>query len=133
MTDSVQQVWVIPPDIADMAPLPALLQNGHLSLYCRRKKEFEPIEWAYSSHYLNFEECRIAMMAARTQALDETREHARMLASSIEHIRSLPVAAFPDVLREVPEAQQQEVQAEEEAEAEKVKPMLKRPSRKSNA
>lgn len=92
-------------------------------------------EWVHLATFDTFEQCRAAMIEARTEALHETREHARKLAASIEHVRTIPAASFPDVVREVPEAQQQQQEAEgqEKAQAQKVAPkaLLKRPSRKT--
>jgi tRNA-specific 2-thiouridylase len=63
----------------------------------------------------------------------DTREVARDIAATIEHVKTIPATPFPsDVTREVPEAQQQEAQGQEEASAEEVKPAkteLKRPRR----
>jgi hypothetical protein len=139
MSDSAIPVWAIPPDPEDMAPLPALLRidhkGEHFALYCRHGKEFGLFEWVHLATFDTFEQCRAAMIEARTEALRETREHARKLAASIEHVRTIPAAPFPDVSREVPEAQQQQQEAEgqEKAPAKEVapKPLLKRPSRKT--
>jgi hypothetical protein len=138
MTDSVQHVWVIPSDPQDMAPLPAL-QDGELGLlavYDRKEKAFDAFELAFgASVHATFDGCRMAMINARTAALNEAREHARHVAATIEHIRNLPVAAFPShALHDL--QQQQEEAVQEEAQAEEVKPAkaeLKRPSRRGNA
>lgn len=140
MSDSAQQAWVIPLDPEDMAPLPALLISRRplkVALYDRRQKCFD-VDFCpvfLDPVFGTFEACRAAMIEARTQALHETREHARKLAASIEHVRTIPTAPFPDVSREVPEAQQQQQEAErqEKAPAKEIapKPLLKRPSRKT--
>ena len=75
----------------------------------------------------------MAMINARTAALNEAREHARHVAVTIEHIRNLPVAAFPSHALHDLQQQQQEEAVQEEAKAEEVKPAkteLKRPSRR---
>lgn len=165
MSDSIEQAWVIPSNLDDMEPLPALFKNKtDIAFYDRKRKCFndydrlpfvtEALELCFDDEspvpmrgmvaycsaldvlaYSTFEECRAAMIEARTAALKEAREHSRLLAASIEHIRTIPTAPFPDVIREVPEAQQQEeAQEQKEAEAEQVKPAkptLKRPVRKN--
>ena len=124
MTDSTQRVWVIPEDPQDLAPLPALLINGiNARLFDRRKKMFgDLIEFYLPSCYSTWEECRTAMIEGRIEAYNDTRAHAGVLARSIEHIRIIPAADFPDVLPEIPEAQHQEPQEEKAQEQEKVKP-----------
>jgi aminoglycoside phosphotransferase (APT) family kinase protein len=123
-----------------MAPLPVLVRGfNDIAFYYRKKKCFGEIICNFIDPnvvvYSTFEQCRAAMVEARTEALHETREHARKLAASIEHVRTIPTAPFPDVSREVPEAQQQQQEAErqEKAPAKEVapKPLLKRPSRKT--
>lgn len=133
MSKSIQQVWAIPLDPEDMAPLPALLRDFiDVAFYDRKKKCFgDFVELFPDPVFGTFEQCRAAIIEARTQALYETREHARKLAASIEHIRTIPTAQFPDVVREVPEAQQQKAEGQEKAQASEVKPALKRPSRKT--
>jgi hypothetical protein len=138
MSDSAQQAWVIPLDPEDMAPLPVLVRGfNDIAFYYRKKKCFGEIICNFIDPnvvvYSTFEQCRAAMIKARTQALHETREHARKLSASIEHIKFIPIAQFPNVSREVPEAQQQKAEGQQEAKAEEVKPktLLKRPLRKS--
>jgi hypothetical protein len=163
MSDSVERFWVIPSDLDDMEPLPALFKNKtDIAFYNRKRKCFndydrlpfvtEALERCFDDEspvpmrgmvaycsaldvlaYSTFEECRAAMIEARTQALKEARRHSHELAISIEHIRTIPPALFPNVIREVPEAQQQEAQEQKEAQAKEVKakPALRRPSRKS--
>ena len=139
MTDSHQQVWVIPEDPNDMAPLPALQNGAKFSFWDRRRKQFGPWEDGvchelFQPVHATFEECRVAMIAARTEELSQFRQHSRKLAASIEHIRTIPTAAFPNVSTEVREQEgQQEVEEQEKAQAKKVKaePTLKqRPSRR---
>lgn len=142
MTDSVQQVWVIPENPADMAPLPALQRGDKFSFWDRHKKQFGPWEDGvffdlFQPSYATFEECRAAMIAARTSELEQFRRHSRNLAASIEHVRTIPAADFPNVSREVPEAQQQEAEGQEKAQQQEaevrpaVKPTLRqRPSRR---
>lgn len=138
MSDSVKQVWAIPLDPGDMAPLPVLVdEQNECWDYDRKKRKFEHAGKFYlncGDCYPTFEECRAAMIEARTAALKEAREHSRLLAASIEHIRTIPSAPFPDVIREVREASQEEAQGQKEAQAEQVKPakpVLNRPTRKS--
>ncbi len=146
MSDSIKHVWITPGDPNDMAPLPAIQYGDDLFRdYDRRTGAFS--ESTYTHPFIatfdTFEECRAAMIELRTQWLKESRENSRQLAASIEHIRSLPHAKFPDVIREVREAPQEEAQGQEEAKAEETvtpqpeaepakgeaKPALKRPSR----
>lgn len=120
--NEANRVWVIPNDPNDMAPLPALLRDGpELAFYDRKQKCFGnfvgPMNLAFGSAYGNFEDCRAAMIEARIEALKGSREHCNYLANSIEHIRTIPAAPFPDVQREVREAQQQE-QAQAEGQKE---------------
>jgi hypothetical protein len=133
MTDSTQQVWVIPGDPNDLAPLPALQLGERLFAdYNRREKTFGDFyEHLFLKAYSTFDECRAAMIEARTVAYDEARAHAGVLARSIEHIRTIPTATFPNVIREVSEAQQQEPEEEKTEGQKEVKPALRRPSRKS--
>jgi hypothetical protein len=147
MSDSVERFWAIPLDPNDMEPLPVFIdEQSECWDYNRNTRKFEFAGEFYLNFgdcYPTFEECRAAMIEGRTQALDESREHSRYLAASIEHIRSLPHAQFPDVIREVREAPQEEAEGQEEAKAEETvapqpevepakgeaRPALKRPSR----
>jgi hypothetical protein len=144
---SDKQLWMIPFHREDMEPSPVLLdERNEFWDFDRKSKTFvkDPVEDLFRpTCYDTFEECRAAMIEGRTQALDESREHSRYLAASIEHIRSLPHAQFPDVIREVREAPQEEAEGQEEAKAEETvapqpevepakgeaRPALKRPSR----
>lgn len=137
MSDLIQQVWVVPLNLEDMAPLPALLRNSaDVALYDRKKKCFSDFyKPFYDPAYDTFEQCRAAMIEARTEALHEMRKFSRRLAASIEHIKTIPTAPFPDntdVIREVSKAQQQESKEQEEAKAKEVRPALKRPSRRND-
>lgn len=133
MTDSAQQVWVIPGDPNDLAPLPALQLGERLFAdYNRREKTFGDFyEHLFLKAYSTFDECRAAMIEARTVAYDEARAHAGVLARSIEHIRNIPTQEFPHVVSEVREAEQQEPEEEKTEGQKEVKPALRRPSRKS--
>ena len=133
-----QQVWIIPGDPNDMAPLPALQYNEtSFSDYNRRKQVFgDRYEHSFMPTYETFEECRAAMIDLRTGTLEEANQYCRQLAASIEHIKTIPTATFPHVSREVREQgqQQEEAKAQEKAEAEEVKPALelkKKPTRGS--
>lgn len=146
-----QQGWIIPLDPEDMAPLPALLlADGRFSLYDRKRKCFDDPTALFpgSSGFLfeSFESCRQAMIEVRAQALQESQQHCRKLALSIEHIRTIPTATFPNVQREVRAQGQQEQQEGQGQKKEQgqgqerqpevtqaPKPELKRPTRKSNA
>lgn len=156
MTDTLEQVWVIPNDPNDLAPLPAMVDGkSRFAYYNRKQKRFGDLVLSLDIAYETFEHCRAAMIKARTAAYDEARAHAGVLARSIEHIRNIPTQEFPDVVSKVPEAEQQKPE-EEKAEGQKevielangstialvasedpsplksaVKPALKRPSRKS--
>jgi hypothetical protein len=125
MTDTadIQPGWVIPGDLSDMAPLPALLDRltCETALYSRRGRIFGEFGRPAGRVYPAFEDCRAAMMQARAEALREAREQARTLAAQIEHIRTIPSASFPDVIREVPEARSEEV-GQKEAGQEKAEP-----------
>lgn len=134
MTGSVKQVWVIPSDPNDLSPLPALVDgDSRFSYYNRRERQFDAGVLSLDLAYATYDCCREAMIQARTKALEEARQHTHLLAATIEHLRFIPATPFPsDVTREVPEAQQQEAQGQEEASAEEVKPAkvdLKRPRR----
>jgi hypothetical protein len=145
-----QQVWIIPSDPSDMAPLPALLrpQPGDLDLiavYDRKRKEFSRFVPNSSARHLfaevkprkavldfrTFEECRAAMLAERSGLLEELNATCRELAASIEHTRTIPTATFPNVQREVRQEQQGQEKAQPEEKApnasEKVKPALTQP------
>lgn len=138
-----KQAWVIPTDPMDLAPLPALLRGEEIAIFCRKQKTFGafsgPSLTLLCSVYTDFESCRLAMIEGRTQILRDTHDHAKYLAATIEHIRTIPTASFPNVEREVrkQEGQQEEGQGQQEAQAEEVKPAakpeLKRPLRKNNA
>ena len=147
----IKQVWAI--DFLDLEPLPALLRKGvdgqrEVALYNRRDKCFGRFETSilYMPQVFDtFDECRIETIAQQMQALRDAREHAHQLASRIEHVKSLPIATFPDA-PQIQEQQQAEerlerVQGEaaqgEEAQSEEVKPaapapqQIKRPTRKN--
>jgi hypothetical protein len=131
-----QQVWVAPGDPSDMAPLPAIKHGDTLfSDYNRREQAFGGMyEHLSMQTYDTFEECRTAMIAERSAMLEDLNKHCRHIAQSIEHIRTIPPAPFPNVGREVREQgqQQEEAKAQEEAKTEEVKPapgLRKRPSR----
>jgi len=111
-----QQVWIIPSNPADMAPLPALkLDETHFSDYNRRKELFsEPYEHLFLPTYDTYEECRMAIISLRTKTLEEANQYCRQLAASIEHIRTVPIATFPNVKREVREQGQQQEKAQAE-------------------
>ena len=147
----IKQVWAI--DFLDLEPLPALLRKGvdgqrEVALYNRRDKcfgRFESCVLYMPQVFDTFDECRIETIAQQMQALRDAREHAHQLASRIEHVKSLPIATFPDA-PQIQEQQQAEerlerVQGEaaqgEEAQSEEVKPaapapqQIKRPTRKN--
>lgn len=139
MNKAPQPVWVVPYDPSDMAPLPAIMEEGsRFAVYDRHKKDFGPMEVGLYTPYDSFEACRAAMIAERSQALRGMHDESRQLAASIEHIRTIPSATFPNVQREVRaqgQQEQQEAQGQEkiEGQQEKVIPAkteLKRPSRK---
>lgn len=132
-----QEVWIIPGDPSDMAPLPAIFRLGQIALYDRKQQVFGKFS-GYSAgvaRYATFEECRAAMLAERSELLEELNATCRELAASIEHTRTIPTATFPNVQREVREEQQgqEKAQAEKVPDAgEKVKPALTQPpSRKT--
>jgi hypothetical protein len=141
MSDSIeaidQEVWIIPGDPSNMAPLPAIFRLGQIALYDRKRQVFGKFS-GYSAgvaRYATFEECRAAILAERSELLEELNATCRELAASIEHTRTIPTATFPDVQREVREEQQgqEKAQAEKVPDAgEKVKPALTQPpSRKT--
>ncbi len=132
-----QEVWIIPGDPSDLAPLPAIFRLGQIALYDRKQQVFGKFS-GYSAgvaRYATFEECRAAMLAERSGLLEELNATCRELAASIEHTRTIPTATFPNVQREVREEQQgqEKAQAEKVPDAgEKVKPALTQPpSRKT--
>lgn len=141
MSDSIEQVWIIPADPLDMAPLPALKHDDtHFSDYNRHKQLFgEPYEHMFMATYGTFEECRRAMLDMRTGTLDEANQYCRQVAASIEHIQTIPTATFPNVQREVRQEQQERQRQEKAQPQEKapnagkeVKPALTQPpSRKA--
>lgn len=115
MNKAPQPVWVIPCDPSDMAPLPAIMEEGsRFAVYDRHKKEFGSMETQPYAPYDSFEACRAAMIAERSQALRAMQDESRQLAASIEHIRTIPNATFPNVQREVREQGQQEQQEAQE-------------------
>lgn len=138
-----QQVWIIPGDPSDMAPLPALKKGEALAFYERRTQTFSDFvrdPFAAISTYSDFESCRAAMIAERSAMLEDLNKTCRQLAASIEHIKTIPTATFPNVSREVREQDQgqgqEEAQKQEEAEGQQqqkeVKPapeLKRRPSR----
>ena len=137
-----QQVWIIPGDPNDMAPLPALRHGNTLfSVYNRRQQAFGNVyEHSSMQTYDTFELCRAAMIVERSAMLEDLNKHCRHIAQSIEHIRTIPPAPFPNVSREVREQGQQQEKAkgpEEKAqgrqeEVKQAKPELKqRPPRRN--
>lgn len=140
MTTTEQQVWIIPGNPSDMAPLPALLKDGdQIAFYDRREQAFGSFvkdPFAAIDFYSDFESCRAAMIAERSAMLEDLNRTCRDLAASIEHIKSIPTATFPNVGREVREQDQgqEEAQKQEEAEGQRqeVRPapeLKKKPSR----
>jgi hypothetical protein len=137
-----QQVWVMPPEPDDIAPLPALLHEREdglhlLAFYDRRKKAFDtPIENPAWDHHATFEDCRAQMLIVKKGLLEQLHARTRETAQIIEHLRTIPTADFPDVIREVREAEQEQEEKaqgrqEEKAQAEQVKTDPKRPSRRN--
>lgn len=133
----IKQVWVIdhPEGMASsLEPLPALLRKEGLgrrevALYNRRDKcfgRFESYVLDVPQTFDTFDECRIEIIAQQMQALRDTREHAHQLALGIEHIKSLPIATFPDA----PQIQEQQ-QTEEVKPAAPAPQQIKRPTRKN--
>lgn len=98
----IKQVWAT--IFPDLEPLPALLRSGvdgqrEVALYNRRDKcfgRFESYILDVPQTFDTFDECRIEIIAQHMQALRDTRERAHQLASGIEHVKSLPIATFPD-------------------------------------
>jgi hypothetical protein len=145
MSDSVEQVWIIPGDPSDMAPLPVLRRgDGAFAAYDRKTQTFGQFSYNWQVprddkgsvlYWSTFEECRAAMLAERSGLLEELNATCRELAASIEHTRTIPSQSFPNVQREVREEQQgqEKAQAEKVPDAgEKVKPALTQPpSRKT--
>lgn len=133
----IKQAWVIshPEGMASsLEPLPALWRtvrgHGELALYNRRGKCFERFEGCaldMPQVFDTFDECRIEIIAQQMQALRDAREHAYQLASRIEHVKSLPIATFPDA----PQIQEQQ-QAEEVKPAAPAPQQIKRPTRKAD-
>ena len=54
------------------------------------------------------------MISLRTKTLEEANQYCRQLAASIEHIRTVPIATFPNVKREVREQGQQQAKTQAE-------------------
>jgi aminoglycoside phosphotransferase (APT) family kinase protein len=150
MNETVEQVWIIPGDPSDMAPLPVLRRNdGFFAAYDRKTQtfgQFAGMNWQVPRddkgnvfYWPTFEECRAAMLAERSGLLEELNAQCRRLAASIEHTRTIPTATFPNVQREVREEQEQQGQEKAQAEkvpdaGEKVKPALTQPpSRKTGS
>ena len=134
MSDSTevidQEVWIIPGDPSNMEPLPAIFRLGQIALYDRKQQVLGRFS-KYScgiALYATFEECRAAMLAERSELLEELNATCRELAASIEHTRTIPTATFPEE-----QQGQEKAQAEKVPDAgEKVKPALTQPpSRKT--
>lgn len=144
MTEDIKQVWWEAQSLGDLAPLPALVRGRSIALFDRKAKHFGPwVPYLGSPGFLcheSFAECRNAMVKHRSLCLDTLREKARLTASEIEHIRSLPIAEFPDAPQvqaqpepEAAEGEGEEGGVQEEVKQEEVKPEpTKRPSRRSN-
>lgn len=141
-----QKGWVIPDDPSDLAPLPALLKGGaDIAVYDRRGKGFGSFSCITSSPFAfsffeSWEQCRQAMVEARSALLKNCHSRAKRLSAELEHISTIPTADFPDgkaieeegVQRE--EGQQQEEGVEGEAQQKEVTPAkteYKRPSRRN--
>lgn len=136
MNKAPQPVWVVSYDSSDMAPLPAIMEEGsRFAVYDRHKKDFGPMEIQLYTPYDSFEACRAAMIAERSRALRVMQDESRQLAASIEHIRTIPNATFPNVQREVraqgqqEEAQERQEKVERRQEVTSAKTELKRPRR----
>lgn len=132
MTDSVQQVWVCPSTLRDYAPLPALAKDGLVALYDRKEQKFgDFIRHDFLPLYATFDECRLAMVEQLTMHLASTRQTARDIAATIEHVKNIPSTPFPSNALQHSDRQEEAVQ--EETQAEEVKPAraeLKRPRRR---
>lgn len=48
----------------------------------------------------SFEECRAAMVKARTGDLEDCRKRCYQLAQAIEHVRTIPAVPFPEIVME---------------------------------
>ncbi len=142
MPTKPEQVWVMPLQREDLVPLPALSfrparDRRFLSFYDRHKKVFPPPqEEPIIEHYATFEDCRAQMLIVKRGLLEQLHTRTRETAQIIEHLRTIPTADFPDVIREVREAEQGQEEAtegrqEEKAQAEQVKTDPKRPSRRN--
>ncbi len=147
MSDDAEQVWLIPPDLSDMAPLPALRRNGDLFVYSRFLGEFpdeaDPLaDLNFHSRHGTFEECRAAMIKVYAELLDAHRQTCRDYAAAIQHLKTIPTQQFPNVIREAREAEQVEEQAEKPVEGqaegqkqnrqEAVTQAVRRPVRRAN-
>jgi len=130
MIDSAQQVWVIPTDPEDRAPLPALHMEGNIAFYDRQERRFRPFNYGSTPFYTTFDECRLALVGCLTEELNESRQRSYDLAAAVEHVKMIPTVPFPsDAIRQ---GDRQEEAVQEEAKAEEVKPAkaeLKRPRR----
>jgi hypothetical protein len=118
MTDSVQQVWVIPHTLGDHAPLPALAKDGLVAVYDRREQQFGSFcAYDFLPFYPTFDECRLAMIDQLITHLAQTREMVREIAATIEHVKTIPSTPFPsDAIRQG-DRQEEAVQEEASAEA----------------
>jgi hypothetical protein len=129
--------WV--PGHGDMTPLPALKGRvGYISVYNRKTKTFGEFVHVgpFAPFFPTFEECRAEMIAARSQALEEGNANCRQIAQAIEHLKTIPIAAFPNVLPEVSEPQEDQAEKEEEVtkkQSLKTEADLRRPRRRANA
>jgi hypothetical protein len=142
MPPEPEQVWVMPLQQEDLVPLPALsfrpaADRRFLSFYDRHKKVFlPPREEPIIEHYATFEDCRAQMLIVKKGLLEQLHARTRETAQIIEHLRTIPTADFPDVIREAREAEQEQEEKaqgrqEEKAQAEQVKTDPKRPSRRN--
>jgi hypothetical protein len=137
--DPPEQVWIVPTDPADLAPLPAILHTytEHeiiVSEYDRKSKQFLLAERERrTTACKTFEECRQLMLQRQRAVLLKAKEEYRNQASVFSHLDNMPPAAYPEdafksfTAKPEPEPTQEE---EQPAPQEQVKPATQRPSRR---
>jgi hypothetical protein len=138
--DPPEQVWVMPSDPADLAPLPAILHSytEHeiiVSEYDRKSKQFLLAERERRTQaFKNFATCRLAMLDRQSTVLEKAKAEYQNQASIYSHLDSMVPAAYPEEafksFIKKPEPEEVPDLPPDEPIQEQAKPATQRPSRR---
>jgi hypothetical protein len=137
--DPPEQVWVMPSDPADLAPLPAILHSyddgaGFISEYDRKSKQFLLGYTLCEVYFHVFETCRLAMLDRQSAVLAKAKDEYMNQASIYSHLDSMVPAAYPEEafksFIKKPEPEEVPDLPPDEPIQEQAKPATQRPSRR---